>query len=299
MSRKNWICFAIVFIVLLILVFWLCRPKNCNDEQDCKPKPKHKNRDCNDKEEEEDEEECPHEKKEPTCCPPTPSQKIFQDKPYLTVIGSSFVQSTIANAPIDIITWAKIKSNESPVDAWLPSASLIDPTKISGWIIPKTGAYSIAYHTLAVTDAAAGIILVNGNPLFRSLSLTLDILLPGNQDEIDTLISAHQLSKYFLVNLIEGDVISLGLIALTGNFMIPTDGLGVLHSMTLQLVDDGGNNRDSNVDLGTGVVVVTTLGPTSTTPLLQQVAVAHTKQDKIQVIHDFLQTLANSSSARF
>lgn len=171
------------------------------------------------------------------------AQTVCCAKAFLTSVGGAAVDRLSGLAKI--ITWDSQTVNELPAAGWTPVISTVDGSLI-GWTVPIGGTYFVEYETLISTIVSAAVLIVNGQLLLRSMSASTQLLAPNSQ------MVTGQLRKGFLVNLTQGDIVSLVVLDLNGPGITPPVATGApgryLHTLTLDLRDAASQSVDQAPD---------------------------------------------------
>jgi hypothetical protein len=173
------------------------------------------------------------------------AQTVCCTKAFLTSVGGATVDRL--SGLLKVITWDSQTMNElpdGPPAGWTPVFSTIDDSLI-GWTVPLSGTYFVEYETLIATGVAAAVMIVNGQLLLRSLS-ALSGTLTSPQ------LMTQQLHKSFLVNLAQGDIVSIVIFNLSGPGITPPVATGepgrYLHTLSLDLRDAASQSTDQGTD---------------------------------------------------
>jgi hypothetical protein len=139
------------------------------------------------------------------------------------------------------MTWDPSPVNELPDAGWTPVYSTVDHSLI-GWTVPISATYSLTYDVSIATTVAVGILFVNGQMLLRSLSTLVS----------DTDGSQVGFNKTFLVNLQQGDILSIVLLNLSGAGLVPPVATGMpsryVQTLTADLRDASSSSDDTGAD---------------------------------------------------
>jgi hypothetical protein len=161
----------------------------------------------------------------------------------------------------NVLTWDSTPQMATPVDGWTTTVNTGGQSV--AWSVPADGVYSVNYNVVVGSNAAASMLLVDGQVALRSMSSTVD--------RTSTDVIARPLTKTFDIQLSAGSTVAVVVVSFLGAGILPPPTAGLpsrfLNTLTMTLLDA---NPAEGVDPGADLIgTLTTLDDWMTSSCVQ------------------------------